>query len=284
MTRHDIDDNEIRVIAPSGAKAARQPAKKRLRWPLVVIPVAIVLAALTVLFFSNESPGEPEITDNAAVAPPVQEGPVEEPEAARATVTARDTTVDGVPLIILTPHNATASLAVGIDAFADSSAVLIAQAADVRADNGAITGAFVDRGRLLSKGERKAGFCAITGGKVNIGVAAATPCLEEALENEGYFFRQYPLVAGGQVVENKPRGRALRKALAELGGRPVVIASKTRLSFHDFSQALADLGVTEAIYLVGGEGMALARTGAGTLRFGKEAPEPAENINFILWK
>ena len=79
-----------------------------------------------------------------------------------------------------------------------------------------IAGAYVVKGELLSKGEAKAGYCSIVNGEVNIGVADATPMLEEALMKDGYFFRQYPLVAGGQLIENKLKGAALRKALAVL--------------------------------------------------------------------
>lgn len=62
-----------------------------------------------------------------------------------------------------------------------------AQAADVRADNGDIVGAFVLKGEPKAWGLSKKGFCATISGNVTIGVANNTPLFEEATETEGYF-------------------------------------------------------------------------------------------------
>ena len=74
---------------------------------------------------------------------------------------------------------------------------------------------------------------------------------EEATEKEGFFFRQYPLVDNGTLVENPPKGKAIRKALCDRNGEIMVIMSQTPESFHDFAQALVDMKVDNAIYLVG---------------------------------
>ena len=159
------------------------------------------------------------------------------------------------------------------------------QAADVRGDNGQIAGTFVLNGELMSKGEAKAGFCSIVDGELSIGVADATPMLEQVLTEGGYFFRQYPLVVGGQIVENKPKGKAIRKALAEIGGRTCVVMSKERLTFHDFSQLLIDMGVRNAIYLVGSSsyGFYVNEEGNKILTGGKPNTE-IENVNYIIWE
>ncbi|MDE5976239.1 MAG: phosphodiester glycosidase family protein [Muribaculaceae bacterium] len=197
----------------------------------------------------------------------------------------KDTTVNDTPLSIITPHNVSPTLEVRYEPEADSTAVLAAMAADVRGDNGMIAGAFVLKGNLLSKGQAKAGFCSIINDKVTIGVADATPMLEAALESEGYFFRQYPLVVGGQPVENRPKGKALRKALAETDGKLSVIISLERLTFHDFSQALADLGVKNAIYLVGGDAPVYYTTEKGErLLYGTPKTSEYEFINYIVWR
>lgn len=196
-----------------------------------------------------------------------------------------DTTIGGVPLLVITPFDATPRLQVGTDALNDSAAVLVVQAADVRGDNGEIVGAFVADGRLLSKGQSKSGFCAIIGGQLTVGVAEATPYLEQALENEGYFFRQYPLVVANQIVENKPKGRALRKALAELNGKTVVVIGRKRQTFHEFSQTLVDLGVSNAIYLVGSLAYGYARDCDGNMiEFGLISDKAPENTNYLIWK
>ncbi len=99
-------------------------------------------------------------------------------------------------------------------------------------------------------GQARSGFCTIIGGNITVEVADSTPFLEQALEPDGYFFRQYPLVVANQIVGNKPKSRSLRKVLAELDGHIDVIISRHRLSSHDFAQSLVNLGVKNDIYLV----------------------------------
>jgi len=121
--------------------------------------------------------------------------------------------------------------------------------------------------------------------KLTIGVADATPFLEQALETDGYFSRQYPLVVANQIVENKPKGESLRKALAELNGQTVVVMSKEKMTFHDFSQSLVDLEVTNAIYLVGGKGYGFAMGRAGEkVEFGLKLRKMPPNTNYIVWR
>ena len=127
----------------------------------------------------------------------------------------------------------------------------MAQAADVRADNGEIVGAFVLKGEPLAWGLSKKGYCASINGKITIGVAESTPLFEEATENEGYFFRQYPLVGNRKVIENKPKGKSIRRAICDRSGEIFMVESKTPESFHDFAQSLVDLGVDNAVYIVG---------------------------------
>ncbi len=152
-------------------------------------------------------------------------------------------------------------------------------------DNGEILGAFVLKGNLLSTGRSKAGFCAIIGGAITVGVADTTPFLEQALDSGGDFFRQYPLVVGSQIVENKPKGKSYRKALAELSGKMVVIMSCDKMTFHDFSQALVDLGVTNAIYLVGSTAYGFARVEDGSIvTFGEKVENSPEHVSYIVWR
>ena len=161
----------------------------------------------------------------------------------------------------------------------------MAQAADIRRDNGEIVGAYVCEGQLLSKGQPKSGFCAIINGSPIIGVADSTPYLEQAIETDGYFFRQYPLVVANHVVENKLKRRSLRKALAEWNGRIAVIVSHKQLTFHDFAQALVDMGVTNAIYLVGSKSYGLVRDADGNrIVLGSDVVSDAKNVNYIVWQ
>lgn len=269
--RLDIGDDEIRVISPTGDESPRNNGKrKRRRYvyaAISVIAAAVAALVLTVLRPGNANETEPE---DVAGSPVIERGAVFRPRSEVKVIdriakddindstptnerytSRRDTTVSGMRLIILTPHDAVPTLEVGNDVVNDTTTILAAQAADIRSDNGEIAGAYVVKGELLSKGEAKAGYCSIVNGEISIGVADATPMLEQALESEGYFFRQYPLVAAGQLIENKPKGKAKRKALAEIDGTMSVVMSADKLTFHDFSQALIDAGARNAIYLVG---------------------------------
>lgn len=289
--RHrDIDDTEIRIIS---SQEVGRPAKRggATRLWLVILAVALAACVVAILFFvSGKSSPETASTPSEEVLRPAlpddnTDGQSDTIIAAKGFTCVTDTTVNGRGLTILTPRNAAPALAVGPEALADSTIVLACQAADVRADNGRIAGTYILGGELLSKGEAKAGFGAIINGALTIGVADATPLLEQALETGGFFFRQYPLVVGGQIVENRPKGRSIRKALAETDGHISVIVSRERLTFHDFSQALVDAGVRNAIYLVGSESACTYLDADGRRHtFNTRAQSAGENINFIVWR
>ena len=90
----------------------------------------------------------------------------------------RDTLINDIPIRIFIPHNAEMSLHIGRMDKGDTSVVFVAQAADVRADNGGIVGAFVLDGEPKAWGISKKGFCASINGKVTIGVADNTSLFE----------------------------------------------------------------------------------------------------------
>lgn len=289
---NDIDDDEIRIISSGqetdiidiGSQGRR--ARRKSRW---MIPIAVISAILTVIFImvylTGSTENQEDIPDMNITVSEMVEVPAETAFTAAPYVDISDTTAGGVPLRVFIPRNSTPTLHIGSDVLNDTAAVLVVQAADVRGDNGEILGAYVNEGILISKGRSKTGFCAIIGGKPVIGVADATPFLEQAIETDGYFFRQYPLVVGGQIVENKPRGRALRKALAELDGETAVVMSRDRLTFHDFAAALVDLGVTNAIYLVGSTTPGFAvKSDRERIDFGGSATDLPPNTNYIVWR
>lgn len=276
----DIDDNEIRIISSEG----RNTISARPRWIYGVIACAVVaiVAIVSALLGSSDDAVESEgLTVTQVAATPDGIPSV----APKGFVEMTDTIIYDEPITILTPHDAVPQLHIGIDVLQSSDVVLAMQAADIRGDNGGIVGAYVMKGNLMSKGQAKSGFCAIIDGKVTIGVADATPFLEKAIEADGYFFRQYPLVVGNQLVENKPKGRSFRKALAEWNGTTVVVLSRSRLTFHDFAQTLVYMGVTNAIYLVGSEAFGFAvDAGGDRIEFGKEVPSLSVCANYIIWR
>ncbi len=295
---NDINDDEIRVItsdSDDSSDVSREYSAHvgRRSWArVIVIMLACVLLVSGIVFVgmrlahSGDVPEavDPEMADSQVALQPVAQGD-SDVRAMRPYVDISDTVVGDVSLSILTPVNASPTLHVGTDVLGDSSVVLAVQAADIRKDNGGIVGTFVVDGEIVSKGQAKSGFCAIIGEEVTIGVADATPFFERAVEGNGCFFRQYPLVVANQVVENKPRGVALRKAIADFHGQQVVVLSKTKVSFHTFSQSLVDLGVSNAIYLVGSSanGFAIDRSG-NKKTFGQTPSDALSGVNYIVWR
>ena len=283
---NEIDDNEIRIISSNINNNEPSPEnrkRKAKRWGLLLFIGIAVIGGLLYLYNTSVEQSEQAFTvekSNGITARGSQG------TKKKGFVAMTDTTINGNPLTLLTPHYATARLQIGVGTLHDKEAVLVVQAADVRKDNGEIVGTYVSEGNLISKGQAKSGFCAILNGTPIIGVSDATPYLEQAIEMDGYFFRQYPLVAGGYVVENKPKGKSFRRALAERNGSVFVVISQCSLTFHDFAQALADMGVVNAIYLVGSltRGFAID-SGGNRIEFGNmpesEAPSKA---NYIVWK
>lgn len=285
----EINDNEIRIISASEPTLRR--SNKRLVRLCLLIAAIILLSGAAFLLFRPEDHDEIESQALPEQEYATENTPIrlqdEQISKVKAFTSVRDTMIDRKGLLILTPENARPRLIIGIESLNDSNIVLAAQAADVRGDNGQIAGTYVLNGDLISKGEAKAGYCSIINGDLSIGIANATPMLEETLTEGGYFFRQYPLVVGGQIVENKPKGKSIRKALAEIGGKICMIISRQRLTYHDFSQLLIDAGVKNAIYLVGSSssyGFYVTETGEKIRFTSKEPLSEYENLNFIVWE
>ena len=276
------------------------PPSRGCFWIFIIIAAALVFAI--VKFCSNDkidhliSDGEEQVE---ATEPIEEEMPkeIENPQWIGTQVDSltqgytefRDTIINDIPLRIYIPHNATPELHIGKLNKNDTTIVYISQAADVRADNGGIVGAFVLKGKPLAWGLSKKGYCAAIGDKITIGVADNSPMFEEATTKEGYFFRQYPLVKNGRIVENEPKGKSVRRGLCDRQGEIFIVESLTRESFHDFSQALVDLGVDQAIYLVGstGYGWAVDKENQ-THEIGEEVftdrRRMHKNTNYILWR
>ena len=276
----DIDDNEIRIITSKSGNGTPNPPRW-LYYAIVCTAVAIIATVYALLWSSDDAADSEELAVTQEAVVPGDTATV----VKKGYVEITDTVVGNVPLVILTPRDDSPQLHIGIDVLQSPDVVMAMQAADIRGDNGGIVGAYVIEGNLVSKGQAKSGFCAIIDGNITIGVADATPFLEKAIESDGYFFRQYPLVVGNQLVENKPKGRSLRKALAEWNGTTVVVLSRSRLTFHDFAQTLVDLGVANAIYLIGSEAFGFAVDSEGNrTEFGKEAPSPEASTNYIIWR
>lgn len=289
----DIRDDEIRILGSDG----EDNNKRRILWYFVIVFAAIAVAGL-VWFVVSRYSGQAEPEEIPAYFEPLAELQPAKPQKlgreselpARGFCEIRDTTINDIPLRIFIPHNAEMSLHVGRMNLQDTTVIYTAQAADIRADNGKILGAFVLAGKPLAWGLSKKGFCASIDGVVTVGVSDNSPLFEEATERGGYFFRQYPLVADGVLVENEPKNKSERRAICDRAGEIFMVECLTKESFHDFAQALVDLGVEQAIYLVGSTAYGWAVDENGERHeFGDESyytglkPFPA-NTSYIVWR
>ena len=277
----DINDNEIRVIGGDGGDGG----KKRL--PLWVIAGVVVIAIAVIALWPKPQPEVPVIPDTTTVTEPettdIWHSNTDNTLSSCTIVT--DTLIDTLHLRIFTPYNATPELHVGRLDTADTDIILASMAADLRRDNGRIVGAFVHAGEPLSWGLSKRGYCAIFDGQITIGVAENSPLFEQATEQGGYFFRQYPAVDKGVMVENNPENASFRRALCLMNGKVCIIACTDRVMMNDFSATLVKLGVSEAILLVGGTADGWCRTDDGKMmRLGSSYAQNAKYMNHIVFR
>ncbi len=287
----EIRDDEIRII---GHTTAPQPSGKRLwGWVAFGLAAVVLIVVLLLVVRNNREAAQPDAETYfdpqpepvvAEVRPPKRLGQ-EVDSLARGFTEIRDTTINDIPLRIYIPHNAEMTLHVGRLDKRDTTIVYAAQAADIRRDNRKIVGAFVLKGEPLAWGLSKKGYCAVIDGKITVGVAANSPLFEEATERDGYFFRQYALVDNGRLVENEPKNKSIRRSLCDRNGEIMMIETLSAESFHDFAQALVDLGVTHAIYLVGSTSYGWAVDAPGERHeFGIENSHLPKNTSYMVWK
>ena len=292
----EIRDDQIRILGEGGTK---NPLPRSV-WIIILSVLGIALIGVIILYVTRQ---KEEVVQELKAPEPALFEPVREPEPilhkwigekadslAPGYTEIRDTLINDIPIRIFIPHNAEMSLHIGRMDKEDKSIIYAAQAADVRADNGGIVGAFVLNGEPKAWGLSKKGYCASINGKVTIGVADNTSLFEEATMHNGYFFRQYPLVKDGQVIDNEPKGKSIRRAICDRQGEIFMVETGSIESFHDFAQALADLGVDQAVYLVGSSAYGWAVDEAGTTHeFGEDnyytgRRRMPKNTSYIVWR
>lgn len=287
----DIRDDEFRVIghASTPNTSASEKSRRKLGVAIVSAILLIAIGILTIVNWPKDVPEDP----NEGLFENAPEQVEHKPVSLLGTTTDAhyteklDTVINDVHLSIYIPHNAKPELTLGVPDRKDKNIILAAQAADIRKDNRKILGAFVLKGEPLAWGLSKKGFCAIIEDKVTVGVSENSPLFEEATEKEGYFFRQFPLVDNGALVENEQKNKTMRKALCSRAGQIFMAVSETDESMHDFAQALVDLDVENAIYLVGSHssfGWYINEAGEKTLFAPDVHRGTYRNENYIIWK
>ena len=289
----DIRDDQIRIIGEEVKKKSLSRGVWGIIIAILILSTAIIMLVVSRYYGDQEIIGpEPAVFEPIIVSEPTQNGKIgNKVDTLNVGYTEiKDTLINDIPIRIFIPHNAEMSLHIGRMDKEDKSIIYAAQAADVRADNGGIVGAFVLNGEPKAWGLSKKGFCASINGQVTIGVTENSPLFEKATEEGGYFFRQYPLVSNGKLVENEPKGKSTRRAICDRQGEIFMVETGTTESFHDFAQALVDLGVDQAIYLVGSTayGWAVDENGK-THEFGEDnyytgRRKMPKNTSYIVWK
>ena len=286
---NEIRDDEIRVI---GEEKLPQPQG----WKWLLLLLAGVIVGIVIWQVWPSEPTSPVEDPEQGVFEPtieVEETKTKTPlakaeETGKGFIEIADTTINDIPMRLYLPHSVSMSLHVGNIDRNDQSIIFAAQAADIRADNGGIVGAFVLEGEPKAWGLSKKGYCAIINDTVTVGVTDNSPLFEEATEKGGYFFRQFPLVDKGNLVENELKGKAVRRALCDRDGEIFTVETLSIESFHDFAQALVDLGVDNAIYLVGANAYGWATDIDGQRHeFGDPNPKTSNkwrNINYLVMR
>ena len=285
-----MQDDEFRVLGtgPSispGHQVDGKQVRKRGAW--VALAIIVLLGLGMIVFWPDKKPQEEmgmfEFREESESFQPL-----DTLSTASPCVVQVDTLVSDRLLTLFIPHRASPRLAVGyLEEEADQKAVMCFQAGDIRADNKEILGDFVLAGEQLATGTSKRGFCAIIDGIPTVGVSDNTPLLSEAVAGKGYFFRQYPLVDKGEPVTNKPQNQTIRKALCTWNGQVLVAVSADKLTLDEFAQTLANLGVDQAIYLVGSSfayGWSVDKDGVRAEFGSKDLRPEYRNQSFILWE
>ena len=243
------EEDEIQVLGTSSAPKHKQNWK-------ITIPITVgLLIAVIGIFCLPSSNHEKEY--NETDLPLVTE---KREEAFRLDNSSRQTSqvkfsqdsIKDVSLNIYLLNNLYAELSLQKPTTGDTNVYFALQAADVRKDRKGIVGDFILKGEQLATGKRKTGYCAIINGNITVGNSMNDEMKDRCLSLQADFFRQYPLVIDGEMQAHRLKGKAVRRALAQLGNDFYIVMSRNRESLYDFSEALSDMGFTNALYLVGG--------------------------------
>ena len=259
----DIRDDEFRVIGKPSPSSVGGGGKKMPTRLISILSLLLVLGIGLLVYFKwpKEMPEKPEDGLFEDLPEVIVKHDVQRPlgiVTEQSFTEKKDTVINDVILSIYIPHNATPELTLGVPNRNDNSIVLAAQAADIRKDNRKILGAFILKGEPLAWGLSKKGYCAIIDGKIKL-----------------------------NLFNNYKDELTMRKALCSRAGQCFVVVSESDESFHDFAQALVDLGVDNAIYLVGSHssfGWYINDNGDKTLFAPDIHRGTYKNENYIVWK
>jgi hypothetical protein len=288
MKEKNISDDEIQILGQdwkdSNVRSSRKPRRILLFWTAGFLLV-IAAFSLPYVFQTGEKATLEDTSERFSIQLKMPDETRMDKTDRRGYIEVREETVNDVPMRMYIPHNLLPELSLDLPETSDTTVVFVTQAADVGGNNYGIVGDFVLVGKQLARGKSKTGFCAIINQVITIGITTETPLLQQAIDGQGYFFRQFPLVKNSVAVENKPKNKSIRRALAIRDGQVLMIESLARESFHDFSQALVDAGISEAIYLMGSTNISgWYRGEEGEITILGETKEHLVGANYLVWK
>lgn len=275
------EDDEIQIL---GENRKKKNASKHTKILYAVLILAVLTGA-TLFLTTDKEKCEDRLTENLR-----EKQNVPDIEPKRSYSTSRmdivcDTIYD-VPLKIFKLTDMAAELMIGLPDTNDTKIVMALGAADIRKDKNNILGDFFIDGEQYSFGKRKEGCVIIRDGDVWLGASATDTVCRYCIKHKASMFRQYPLVINSEVYPNKLKGKSVRRALAdrENDNSIYIVVSRGRESMHDFSEALADLGFSNAIYLPGGDSFSFYRSNEALEYLGTSKEYICPNSNFIVFR
>lgn len=305
--KDDMPDDGIRILSGNGPASpvarfeptiesmkpvARYPRLRKSWWMWLVAALVVMAAAAAWWLFAgndaehvDEQASQPvvEVTHNKASEPSNVVTSLPSSPKQEATVDVAEVEFNEVPLKVFTINGGKAELVMGSMRDLGDDVLLAVHAADVRADKDEPVGVFVVNGEVKSRGQNKNGFCAIINGQITIGQQVETSLFERVINERGSFFRQFSIVSAGQPVELAPKGKALRRALCITNGQVQVVESQRSVTYGNFAKALSDMGVSDALTLVGGGVYVYCPDKSDVSEQAlSEKTHPAEN--FLVWR
>ncbi|RHJ41278.1 hypothetical protein [Bacteroides eggerthii] len=267
------EEDEIQVLGTKPKKVCR-------KWVILLAVCTIITTIAVMYLFISKTVVNKGETDIARL----KEETMQESRfpSEISMIEINEDSINDVPLRIYSLVNLQAELSMELPSRKDTAVLLVAQAADIRKDNKGIVGDFILRGKQLAIGKKETGYCAIINGNISLGNSMSDDVKDYCISNKGYFFRQYALVVNGEQQENRLKGKAIRRALAKQDDDLYIIESINRESLYDFSEALADIGITDALYLVGGDAYMFYRDKGQLHEHGEHKPLPA--MNYIVFR
>lgn len=273
------EEDEIQVLGTSENKFASTGK----RFPILIIGCVAIMVAILVFLYVGHKPADSDAQQPLLDEPRPR---VKDLPANRIpSVMASADSINDVAVMIYSLNHLRAELSFQLPDKQDTTVYFAIQAADIRKDNKEIVGDFVLKGEQLARGKRKTGYCSIIGGTISLGNTINEDVKEACMQAKGDFFRQYTLVIEGEIQENRLKGKAVRRALAKQGNDLYIVESLNRESLYDFSEALADFGFTQALYLVGGSSYGWWRESRlVTHDLGLPNQQSLPNTNYLIFK